>query len=326
MEKKKRKLKLNARRVIVLIVLALIIFLILFGMFKLVSSIFAKEKIAGNLANGGRVVQDGNTVYYNKNEVGIIKEKGGEIYQITDGLAYSMTLVEDTIYYLTVSTTNTIDLMSVKTNGDELKKIKTLPTSIEKFYIEDSYVYYAIYSNVIGINKLSLETGEDVTLIAANIKDFVLDSGTIYYTDNVGYLHSVNTSGTDKKEIATGQNIGKIQILKNWIYFYDKTEDALCKIKKDGSSKQVVSAFVKNDVFNVTNKYVYYLDKQNKQISRSDLKGDKSKAIVSLNTSISKINISDGILYYLDTDTSNQYGERIYRVKTNGKATNPIEY
>lgn len=326
MEKKKRKLKLNARRVIVLIVLALIIFLILFGMFKLFSSIFAKEKIAGNLANGGRVVQDGNTVYYNKNEVGIIKEKGGEIYQITDGLAYSMTLVEDTIYYLTVSTTNTIDLMSVKTNGDELKKIKTLPTSIEKFYIEDSYVYYAIYSNVIGINKLSLETGEDVTLIAANIKDFVLDSGTIYYTDNVGYLHSVNTSGTDKKEIATGQNIGKIQILKNWIYFYDKTEDALCKIKKDGSSKQVVSAFVKNDVFNVTNKYVYYLDKQNKQISRSDLKGDKSKAIVSLNTSISKINISDGILYYLDTDTSNQYGERIYRVKTNGKATNPIEY
>lgn len=326
MEKKKRKLKLNTRRVIVLIVLALLIFLILFGMFKLVSSIFSKEKIAGNLANGGRVIQDGNTVYYNKNEVGIIKEKGGEEYQITDGLAYSMTLIEDTIYYLTVSTTNTIDLMSVKTNGDELKKIKTLPTSIEKFYIEDSYVYYAIYSNIIGINKLSIETGEDVTLIAANVKDFVLDDGVIYYTDNVGYLHSVNTSGTDKKEIAVGQNIGKIQILKNWIYFYDQAEDALCKIKKDGSSKQVVSTFVKNDIFNVTSKNVYYLDKTNKQIARCDLKGNKSKAIVSLNTSISKINISDGILYYLDTDTSNQYGERIYRVKTNGKATKPIEY
>lgn len=325
MEKKKRKLKLNRRRVIVLIILAALIFLAIFGLVKLFSSIFGEDEVVGNLSNGGRVLVDGSTTFYNNNEKGIIKLKGGEEYQITDGIAYSMTLVDDTIYYLTVSSVNSIDLVSVKTNGDEYKKIKTLYTSLDKFYIEDSYVYYVVNENVKGINKLSLETGEDTTIVAANVKDFILEDGIIYFTDNVGYLHSVLVSGSDKSEIASGQNIGRIQIFKNWIYYYDKNENALCKIRKNGTDKTVVSTFVNNETFNIASDGIYYFDSVNKQICKSDLKGKKSKAIVSLNSSITKINIANDILYYLDSSETSQLAEQMFRVKTNGKATDPIE-
>ncbi len=329
MGNKRSKRKLNTRRLIVLMVLLIIILLILFGIIKLFTSIFAKEEIAGNNSkiNMGLAINTKDAVYYNKYEKGIVKLKGKEEYQITDETAYAMTLIEDTIYYITVSSTNTIDLKKVKTNGDGLEKIKTISTSISKFYIEDKYLYYANDKDTAGIAKLSLENvGEESIIVASSIRDFVLDNGIIYYTDNVGYLHSVTTNGTDKKEVLTENNISNIQILKKWIYFYDEKENALCKIKKDGSSKKIVATFVNNEMYNVTSKKIYYFDAINKQICSSDLNGKRSKPIVSLEATRTKINIVGNVLYYLDNSKNENQIYQMYRVKTNGGHTKSIDY
>ena len=82
------KLKLNKRRIIVLIVLAIICVLILIGIINLLKLMFAKEKAAGNLSNLGLALTDENMVFYNKYEDGIVKVKGKEEYQITDETAY----------------------------------------------------------------------------------------------------------------------------------------------------------------------------------------------------------------------------------------------
>lgn len=326
MEKKKRKLKLNARRVIVLLVLALIIFLIIFGIIKLFQSIFSPEVVAGNYSNMGLVVKDKKNVYYNKYEKGIIKIDGKEEKTLTDHTAYSMTVVDDKIYYLTVSSENTIDLNYVTTNGEEATKIKTLYTSISKFYINDGYVYYSSDKGTSGLSKLSLETLEETTLLQANIQDFVLDNDLIYYTDNVGYLYSVNLEGANKKTITTDYNIKNIQILKKWIYFYDNQENALCKINKNGSSKTTVTNFVKNETYNVTSKGIYYLDLENTQICKCDLKGKKSNVITPINVTTTRINIADGIMYYLDSSKDETQIHQMYRIKVNGKEAKPIEY
>lgn len=326
MGNKKNKLKLNKRRVIVLIVLALILALIIFGIVKLFLSIFAKEVSVGNKANMGLVLEEGKTTYYNKYEKGIVKIKDGKEYQITDETAYSMTLVEDTIYYMTVSSQNSIVLKSVKTNGDKGTEIKLLSTPLSKFYVEENFAYYVTNESTLGIAKLSLETGEETIITAANVQDFVLEDGTIYYTDNVGYLHSVSTSGTDNKQIATEYNIKNIQIMKKWIYFYDSKENALCKIKKDGSSKKTVATFVNSEIYNVTNKGIYYFDSVNKQICKSDLKGKKSKAIVSLDAVKPRINIVNKEIYYLDNSKDPTQIYQMFRVKTNGNSAKSIEY
>lgn len=326
MGKNKKKLKLNKRRVIVLIVLALLIALIIFGIIKLFSALFAKEVAVGNKANMGLVLEDGKTTYYNKYEKGIVKVKGKEEFQITDETAYSMTIIDDTIYYMTVSNQNSIVLKSVQTNGDKNTEIKVLATPLSKFYIEDNYVYYVTNENTLGIAKLSLENGEETIITAANVQDFVLEDGIIYFTDNVGYLHSIKTNGTESKEIATGYNIKNIQIMKKWIYFYDSKENALCRIKKDGSSKKTVATFVNNEIYNVTNKGIYYFDSVNKQICKSDLKGKKSKAIVSLEAVKPRIGIANGELYYLDNSKDEIQIYQMYRVKTNGSEAKSIDY
>lgn len=327
MEKKKKKLKLNARRITVLIILAAIIFAIVFGIVKIFSNIFSPEKVSGNYSNMGLVVEDGKITYYNKYEKGIIKVEADKETQLTEQTAYSMTIINDTIYYLTVSSENTIDLNSVSTSGENLKKIKTLYTSISKFYIDNGYVYYVSDKGTSGLSKLSIENpSEESTVLQANIQDFVLDKNVIYYTDNIGYLYSIKLDGSDKKEISTEYKIKNIQILKNWIYFYDEQENALCKIKKSGSSKKTVATFVNNETYNVTSKGIYYLDLVNKQICKSDLKGKKSKAIVSLSVATSRINIANGVIYYLDNSKDESQIYQMYRIKENGKQINPIEY
>lgn len=325
-KKKKSKLKLNRRRVIVLIVLAVIGALLIWGFINLFKLMFSNEKNAGNLANMGLALESGNTTFYNRYEEGIVKVKKGEEYQITDETAYSMTVIGDTVYYLTLSNSNTLDLKSVKENGDAPTKIKTLSTPLSKFYIENGYVYYLSNKDVVGIVKLSLETNEEVIIAPANIQDFVVENGVIYYTDSTGCLYSRLVNGEGLTEITKNYDIKKIQILDKWIYFYNSKEKSLCKIRNDGEKYQTVATFVNNEMYNVTSKYIYYFDDVNGQICRCDLKGKKSNPIVSLNTTRTKINIAGDTLYYLDDSESETRIYEMERVKTNGGMANPIEY
>lgn len=322
----KKKLKLNKRRVIVLVLAVLILILLILGIKSLFTKVFAKEVVAGNLANMGLVAQSGNTVYYNKYESGIFASKGKNERQVTSETAYSMTIVGDKIYYLTVSPSNTIDLKAVKTSGGEPEKIKTLQTIISKFYIDKNSVYYIENGEVFGIAKYSLDNGDNKILVEKNVLDFVLDKEFIYYTDDSGVLYSVNTTTGEQKEISKDYNIKKIQVLKKWIYFYDETQNALCKIKNDGSKEEVVATFVNNEWYNVTSKKVYYYDSVNKQICACDLKGKKSKAIVSVTAEKPRINITKKEMYYLDTSKTTDQMYQIFRVKKNGSATNSIDY
>lgn len=324
MMKSKEKIKTN-RKVVFLILVAVIAALVISGIVAL-TNLLSKEVVAGNIANMGLAIEKDGVIYYNKYEDGIVKVKRGKEYQITDETAYSMNIVDDTIYYLTVSNLNTIDIKSVKTNGDGLKKIKTISTTVSKIYVQDGYIYYATNKDDNGIVKLNLKTEEETKIVKANIQDFVVDGNMIYFTDNVNTLSSVTTSGLNVKLLTTTGKVQKIQVLKNWIYYYDSTEDALCKVKKDGTSKKVVSTFVNNEMYNVTSKRIYFYDDINRAICSSDINGKTSKIVVSISSTKPKINIVDGIMYYLDDSKNETQIYQMYRIKTNGGKTDSIEY
>lgn len=320
--KKKTNVKIN-RRVLFILICVIIVVLLITGIAKIIK-LLSKEKVVGNYANMGLAIENNGVIYYNKYEKGIVKIKSGKEYQITDETAFSMNIVDDTIYYLTVSEMNTIDIKSVKTNGDSLKKIKTIYTNISKIYVNDGFIYYATNKDTSGLVKINIETGEEIKINSSNIQDFVLDKDVIYFTDNINTLYSITTSGFDLNTL--GNEIKKIQILDKWIYFYDETENALCKIKKDGSGKKVVSTFINNEMYNVTSKNIYYYDSVNREISKCDLKGKTSKAITEIKTPKTKINIVNGVIYYLDESKDETQIYQMYRIKVNGNKTNSIDY
>ena len=115
--RKKSRRKVKMKRLAILLIIALAIIAITVGILNLIIKFISPEKVVGNSSNGGLVISDGKAIYYNKYETGIFEVKNKKEKQITNETAYSMTLVKDTIYYLTVSDSNTIDLKSVNING-----------------------------------------------------------------------------------------------------------------------------------------------------------------------------------------------------------------
>lgn len=97
----------------------------------------------GNISNLGLAVKDNSTVYYNKYEKGIFAVKNGKDEQLTDETAYSINIVGDKIYYITIADFNSVLIKCVDTNGENLRNIATLYTSISKIYVHDNYIYYA---------------------------------------------------------------------------------------------------------------------------------------------------------------------------------------
>ena len=79
-------------------------------------------------------------------------------------------------------------------------------------------------------------------------------------------------------------------------------------------------------MYNVTSKKIYFYDAINRQICSSDLRGKKSKAIISVNATKPKINIVKDIMYYLDDSKDETQIYQMYRVKTNGNKTKSIDY
>ena len=137
--KKNSKIKVNKKRLSLVIAILAVAIILVIGILSLILRAFSPEKPFGNYSNNnaGLAIADGNTVYYNKYESGIFKVKGKKETKLTDETAYSITLVKNTLYYLTISESNTIDLKKVDTNGENNEKITTLSTPMSKFYIED---------------------------------------------------------------------------------------------------------------------------------------------------------------------------------------------
>jgi hypothetical protein len=307
------------------IVIALIILVLLLIIIRCIVGLFSGAVAAGNKSNMGLAVEDSGVIYYNKYEEGIVKVKSGKEYQITDETAYSLSVVGDTIYYLTVSDNGTIDIKSVETNGNNLTYIASIFTSLSKIYVEDGFIYYISNKDTPGISKLNISTREEEKLCAANVIDFELSKGVIFFTDTVGKLHSIKTDGLDQKEIKTEDSIRKFQMLNGHIYYYNDKESGLLRIKKDGSGRKVVSKLVSNDIFNVTSDGIYYYNDISHEIAVTKENSKKSKGVVALKTTKTKINIVGKYIYYLDSGKDGRM-HQMYRIKTNGNSAKEIAY
>ena len=318
-----KKALFTKKRIIAIVIAVIVAVLLIIGIVKLCGSLFSNEIASGNLGqNRGIAAFDGSLTFYNKDEKGLIKVKGNKEYQIVDESPYSITVVGDTVYYTTISNTGTIDLKSVKNNGENLTKIAELSSNSGKFYIDGDYVYYSKTSSNSGIARISLKDNTESMITNSMVSDFVLDDKVIYLVDSTGYLYSVNLDGSNYKEITKDYKIHQIQILNKWIYFYDQDEGCLCKIKKDGTDKQVAATFVNNEIYNVTSKRIYYYNAVDRKICECDLKGKKSHEIVSISAGSPKINVANNVIYYFENSTNEGQLFETKMVRTNGKEIN----
>ncbi len=308
------------RRLLILFVF-IIVLMILFGF------AFRKSDQNGNIANMGLVCESEGIIYYNKYEKGIFSIQNGQEKRITDETAYSLNVVGDKIFYITVADFNDVVIKSVDINGENLKKIATIYTSISKIYVDKQAIYYATNETGKGIAKIDFNGEKEEILVTEMVQDFQVSENNIYYVNTSNQICKVNMSGENMMKLSDTAIARKIQVVDEWIYYYDKNENALFRLKKNGKKKELVSVLIHNEIYNVCGKYVYYFDRENAQIARMQIrKTNQCDHLVSLEVSKTKINMVNDELYYLDKSQDESQTYQMYRIKLNGEPTKKIEY
>lgn len=299
--------------------------IILIGIIIWISS-FRKSRDNGNLANMGLVIEQDGVIYYNKYEKGIFASKNGKEKQLTEETAYSLTFFEDKIYYITVADFSNVVIKSIDKNGENLKTIATIYTSLSKFFIQENRIYYATNKGNGGIACLDLQGQNETIVVNESVQDFCVVDKTIFYTNGANQICKTSTSA---KSICLAEEpkAQKIQVVGKWIYYFNENENALFRLSKDGKKDELVSVLVKNETYNVAGNYVYYFDEEASKIARMKIgKSNQCDDIASISTAKTKINVTKNQLYYLDRSQDEGQTYQIYRVKLNGDEAEKIEY
>lgn len=323
MKDTKKNLKLN-KKIITIIAIIIVVILIV-----VINTIFANKdsnRELGNIANLGLAASSEEGVFYNKYEDGIVKVKGSEEFQITNETAYSINVVGEDIYYLSIGDTSNINIRKVKSNGSGLETIKTIKTSISKIYVLGNYIYYATNENEDGIAKLTLDGKEEKIITSSEINDFEVIDNMIYFTNKIGDIYKMTINGTELEKINTDYDIKEFQVKDEWIYYFNEENKNLCKVKTTGKDTTVVSEYVNSNIYNITTDKIYFFDINAKKIASVNLNGQNYKEIVSISTNKTRINVVGDMLYYLDASSSESKIYQIYRIKTNGNSAKSIEY
>lgn len=176
-----------------------------------------------------------------------------------------------------------------------------------------------------GIARIDINGENENVVVSENVQDFEVQNGQVYYVNKLNQICKV--SENQNKVLSESISARKIQVIDNWIYYYNEAENALFRLKNDGTKNELISVLINNETYNISGKYVYYFDKQNSKIARMKIgESNKCDDIVKISTAKTKINIVGDELYYLDKSADNSQTYQIHRIKVNGDKINDVEY
>lgn len=282
----------------------------------------------GNVSNGGLAIERKGVTYYNKYEKGIFEVKGNSEKRLTDETAYSITIYDNKLYYMTVADFNHVVIKYVNLSNDgNVKNVATIYTSVSKFFIEDGFIYYFTNEGSGGICRMDVNGTNETLIVKGGVRDFHVCDQKLYYINDENQICEFFLKKQENVILKEEIFAKKMQIVGQWIYYYDEKEDALFRVSKNGEKQELVSVLVHNEIYNVCGKYVYYLDEQNSKIARMKLKkSNQCDDIVSINISTTRINIAGDVLYYLDKSKDESQNYQMHRVRMNGEMVQDIEY
>ena len=326
-EKQKKSLNNINKKMVIIAIIGVILVMMSILTFSVIKGKKRTNSELGNIANMGLAASNDEGVFYNKYEEGIVKVKGIEESQITNETAYSINLVGNDIYYLSVGDTNNIAIKKVKTNGSGMTTIKVVNTSISKIYVQNNYIYYVTNSNNEGIAKLNLDGTDEKVILGGEIRDFEVFDGKIYYTTKTGDLYVATDTGIDCKKLTTkGESIKEFQVKDEWVYYFNEDENVLYRIRTDGTSNQIFSQYVKSNIYNVSKDRIYFFDEETKKIASVNFSGENYREIANIATNKTRINVVGDTIYYLDAGNDESKIYQMYRIKTNGNKAKNIVY
>lgn len=208
-----------------------------------------KETLATDIDEGAITAVD-NWIYYLKNDnlyrVNLDGEKRAKVsnkdidYYQVDG---------NWIYYIYDD-----NIAKMKLNGEDSQKIAKIKEeykeNYEALYVKGNKVYYVISKltdsydweyYLYEMNKKG-EKVDKICKLDTNVQTINMQDDKIYYTLNEDYsdyvIKSIKYNGTDKQVIKKVESAEFINIVEDWIVYYDDAEGVMRMISIDGEKEK----------------------------------------------------------------------------------------
>ncbi|MCL2577698.1 MAG: DUF5050 domain-containing protein [Defluviitaleaceae bacterium] len=243
---------------------------------------------AGNIANIGRVAQDGEWIYFSAlihesipgipvsetTPLGHLRRKrvdGGEselLFLVPPLFPESINVIGDWLYFITFD-----GLHRMRTDGTHVEMligcVDTRP-NISRVILIENWLFFTLAVDIDGVRERHLyrmsvdgEIHERISNI--NAGSISVSDGWIYYADRDDnhMVYRIRPDGTERMRLSSGGARGKIIVDDGWVYYSDFSGDiSIYKIRIDGSEHQRVverSSYNGADYeFNIFDGWVYY--------------------------------------------------------------------
>ena len=263
------------------------------------ASYYTGIPVIGNISNRGIVAEYDNDIYYIRYNDGVYRSKLTADKKIIDGQVYSMQIRDNYLYYMKLND-NVAHIERVDRYGKcSYESLVSFRTNLEKFYLDNTYIYYVKVGENAGIYRTNISTLEEEQLIQNTCDDFQLESGKLYYVIS-NYVAAMKC---DSKEIDILGNdyISKFILYNGWIYYTNNMTGDLVRINTLGNQKNILvhNFFIMN--FNIFDNKIYYYNNETRKICTISISGNDYQEIKSIKNKDTMINITtNGDIYYLE--------------------------
>ena len=271
---------------------------------------FTYGNTSGNIANGGYVAVQGDTIYfttysrYQNNSDGALYKMTLDCtgsQQICDDSAWYLNIVGDTIYYC-----NDYQIYSIKTDGSDRQVV-----SHDAAYflnVVNDRIYYIHNSYGMGrtgegkIHSVKTDGSDEHSITADSTYCFIVVGDTIYYSNynDGGKLYSIKTDGSDRIKL-NDDSSDRINAADGYIYYCNADDGGrIYRISIDGSDRRLF-VDVRSSYVNVVGDTIYYNDRSNHDYLYSR-KTDGAYGVGRLNQDSSQyINVAGDWVFYSAT-------------------------
>jgi outer membrane protein assembly factor BamB len=256
----------------------------------------------GNIANMGRVAQDGDWIYYTAS-------------------------IQETIPWIFGSEFLPINQMRrVRRNGRNDERLYAEIEIASFMNVMDGWIYFATFDGMYKMRTdgTQLELIIDTPEMFNSVRDINLVDGWLFFSRGVRSIHGIETylyrMSTDGEihERIENINASGINVVDGWIYYADVDENfAIYRIRPDGTERMRLSDNEAPRIIIVEDGWVYYANNSdNMAIYKMRIDGTEHQMVLEREIHYEtdeNFNISDGWIYY-----SNCVSNGIYRVRTDG--------
>lgn len=231
----------------------------------------------GDIQGAMELNVNGDYIYYQAGGIYRASLKDGTVETLIKDNCRNMVVTENMIFYLKADGDNTkVHSMNLDGSGENV----LCDDIASGLNVSEDKIYYINGSDAGKIYSMNLDgSGNEVFADSKNVKELLVEAGFVYYvsSNDDNHIYRINKSGGEAQQVGE-KSCSNININNARLYYYNETDGTLCYAKLDGSDEKVLYSGELNAI-NVISEWIYFFNSDDFQYYRITKDGNNIEVV-----------------------------------------------